>query len=169
MALTAQLQQITQLMTSSALESTVAPPPMPCLPLRLHLPPLLQSLRLNSEQGQNFPLPPTSLENGAPDEPSSTPALCICTWPRSSSPAMRKKSFGPSPSSRTDVLRSGPRTSFARRRTPAFFQFNPGSTSNNNFGVNSFQSMRKRMPSTLWKGLCTIKGTGWWTITWIAS
>ena len=140
-----------------------------CLPLRLHLPPLLRPLRLNSEQGKNSSLPPTSPVNGAPDEPSSTPALCICIWPQSSSPATRKKSFGPLPSSRTNVLRSGPRTSFARRRTLAFFQFNPGSTSNNNSRVNSFRSMQKRMPSTLWKGLRTIKGTGRWTITWIAS
>ena len=156
-------------MTSSAPTSTVTPPRCLCLPLQLHLLPLLRPLRLNSEQGRNFPLPPTSPANGALDEPSSTPALCICVWPQSSSPATRKKSFGPSPSSRTDVLRSGPRTSFARRQTPAFFQFNPGSTSNNNSGVNSFQSMQKRMPSTLWKGLRTIKGTGQWTITWTAS
>ena len=131
-----------------------------CLPLQLHLPPLLRPLRLNSEQGRNFPLPPTSPANGAPDELSSTPALCICVWPQSSSPAARKKSFGPLPSSRMDMLRSGPRTSFARRWTLAFFQFNPGSTSNNNSGVNSFRSMQKQTPSTLWKGLCTIKGTG---------
>ena len=140
-----------------------------CLPLQLHLPPLLQPLRLNSEQGRNFPLPPTSPANGAPDEPFSTPALCICVWSQSSSLAMRKKSSGPSPFSRMDVLRSGPRTSFARRRTPAFFQFNPGSTLNNNFRVNFFQSMQKQTLSTLWKGLCTIKGTGQWMITWIVS
>ena len=136
-----------------------------CLPLQLHLPSLLRSLHLNSEQGQNFPLPPTSLANGAPDEPSSTSALCICVWPQSSSPAMRKRSFEPLPSLRMDVLGSSPRTSFARRRTLAFFQFNPGSTSNNNSRVNSFRSMQKRTPSILWKGLRTIKGTGRWTIT----
>ena len=95
------------------------------------------------EQGQNFSLPQTSPVNGASDEPSSTPACCICTWPWSSSLAIRKKSSGPSPSLRMDVLWSGPRTSFARRRTLAFSQFNPGPTSNNNSGVNSFWSTQK--------------------------
>jgi len=70
----------------------------------IDLPPLLQLLRLNSKQGQNSLLLQTSLVNGVLGEPSSTPAYCICTWPWSSSPAIRKKSSGPSPSSRMDVV-----------------------------------------------------------------
>jgi len=80
-----------------------------------------------------------------------------------------EKSSGPSPSSRMDVLQSGLKTSFARRQTLAFFQFDPGPTLNNSSGVNSFRSTQKRTPSTLWRGLRTIKETGRWTITWTAS
>ena len=161
--LTAQLQQLTQLITAPT--PTVALPPVPPSLPPVSPPFRSQPPRPNSGQGQNSLLLQTSPANGVPDEPSSTPARCIYTWPQSSSPATRKKSSGPSPSSRMDVLQSGPRTSFTRRRTPAFFQFNPGPTSNNNSGVSSSWSMQKRTPSTLWRGLHTIKETRWWMIT----
>ena len=79
MALTAQIQQITQLMTNPAPAPTIALPPIP-VSSSLVRPP--------------SPLPQTSPANRAPDEPSSTPACCICAWPQSSSPATRKKSSG---------------------------------------------------------------------------
>ena len=145
MALTAQIQQITQLMTNPAPALTIALPPIPVSP------PLVRPLS---------PLPQTSPANRVPDEPSSTPARCICAWPWSSLPATRKKSSGPLPSSRMDMLRSSPRTSFTRRWTLASSQFNPGLTSNNNSRVNSFRLMQKQTLSTLWRGLCTIKETG---------
>ena len=62
--------------------------------------PWSQTLYLNSKQGQNSPLPQTSLVNKVLVGPSSTPAPSICTWPQSSSAAMRRKSSGPSPSSK---------------------------------------------------------------------
>ena len=145
MALTAQIQQITQLMTNPAPAPTVTLPPIPVSPSLVRPP---------------SPLPQTSLANRVLDEPFSTPARCICAWPWSSLLATRKKSSGPSPSSRMDMLQSGLRTSFARRWTLASSQFNPGLTLNNNSRVNSFQSMQKRTPSTLWRGLRTIKETG---------
>ena len=137
-------------MTNPAPAPTIALPPIP-VSSSLVRPP--------------SPFPQTSPANRVLDEPSSTPACCICAWPWSSLPAMRKKSSGPSPSSRMDMLQSGPRTSFTRRWTLASSQFNPGLTLNNNSRVNSFWLMQKQMLSTLWRGLCTIKETEQWTIT----
>ena len=161
--LTAQLQQLTQLITTPA--PTVAPPPIPMSLSSVSPPSPVPSAPSKQQTGQNSLFLQTSPANRVSDELSSTPACCICAWPRSSSPAMRKKSSGPLPSSRMDVLRSSLRTSFTRRRTLVSSQFDPGPTLNNNSRVNSFQSMQKQTPSTLWRGFCTIKETGRWTIT----
>ena len=55
--LTAQLQQLTQLMTSSPSTLTVTPPPVSAPPLSVSPSPQSQLLCLNNKQGQNSPLP----------------------------------------------------------------------------------------------------------------
>jgi len=48
-------------------------------------------------------------------------------------------------------LQGGPKTSFTRKQTPAFFLFNPRLTSNSSSEVSSFWLMQKQMPSIPWK------------------
>jgi len=166
--LTAQLQQLTQLITAPRPDSRSASDTPISASCQLSFPGPSRPIQTADEAKTPFSsrlLRQTEFRTSL----SQLLHAVFTPGPGSSSPAMRKKSSGPSPSSRMDVLQSGPKTSFARRRTPAFFQFDPGPTSNNNSGVNSFWSMQKRTPSTLWRGLHTIKETGQWTITWTAS
>ena len=119
-----------------------------CLPLLLSFLPQFRPPYLDSRRGQNSLLPLTCLVNEALVEPSSTPVCYICIWPQSSSAIMRKRSSRPLSSSRMDKPQSGPRISFTRRQTPAFFPFSPGLTLSNSSKVSSFWSMWRQIPST---------------------
>jgi len=114
--LTAQLQQLTQLITTPAPTVTLPLIPTslpPVSPLPWFRPP-----HLNSRWGQNSLLLQTSLVNRALVKSSLTPVHYIYAWPQSSSAVTRRKSYGLSPFSKMDKLRGGSRTSFAIRGQP---------------------------------------------------
>ena len=114
--LTAQLQQLTQLITTPAPTVTLPLIPTslpPVSPLPWFRPP-----HLNSRRGQNSLLLQTSLVNRALVKSSLTPVHYIYAWPQSSSAVTRRKSYGLSPFSKMDELRGGSRTSFAIRGQP---------------------------------------------------
>ena len=147
--LTAQIQQLTQLITSPAPPPTVALPPIPMSPPPVS-PPLPVPSTL-SKQRTRLKLPSPSNFSG---EQSSGRAffnscmLYLCLAPEQFS-CDKEKILWTLAFFKDEQLRGGLRTSFARKRTPASFPSNPGSTSNNNSGANSFCSIRKQMLLTL--------------------
>ena len=140
-ALTAQIQQITQLMTNSAPIPTVALPPIPIFP-SLVRPPFSTLATLSEQQARpKLPSPPDFSSKWSSRQAFLNSYMLYLRLALEQFTCDKKKSSGPSPSLRMDMLQSGLRTSFARRRTLASSQFNPGLTLNNNSRVNSFQSM----------------------------
>jgi len=73
----------------------------------------------------------------------------------------RRESSGPSHSSKTVVLPSGPKMCSVRKWTLAFSPFQHGKTLNNSSGSTSSLLMQKRTQSMLWKAPPTTKETGW--------
>ena len=167
--LTAQIQQLTQLMTAPAPAPTVAPPPLTTSPPPVNPPSLVPSTPTKQQMRPKLPSPPNfSSEQTSGRVFLNSCMLYLCLAPEQFS-CDKEKILWTLAFFKDEQLRGGLRTSFARRWTPAFFLSSLGLTLNNSFRVNSFQSMQKRMPLILWKAPCTTKETRQWTITWTAS
>ena len=156
--MTAQLQQLTQLVVNSPLPPVTSPPVSP------------PSTPMTRRTCPKLSCPPDfsgERHNGCAFLNSCS--LSTSAWPQSSSTMNKRNSSGPSYSSKVVVQSSGPKMCSVRKWTPAFSLSKPGGTSNNSFGSTSFLLMRKWTRSMLWKKPPTTKEVGQWTIIWTTS
>ena len=139
-ALTAQLQQLTQLVANPLLCPYQTHLPHWYYLLRCLCPPLWQQ----DECVPSSSVLQTSVENIIMAAHSWTPAPSTSTWPWSSS-TMKKEFSGLSCSSKAVMPPSGLKTCSVRKRTLAFSLFKPRETLSNNSGFTSSLLMQKQM------------------------
>ena len=166
--LTAQIQQLTQLMTGPAPAPTVAPPLVTTFPSPVNPPSPVPSAPTKQWTRPKLLSPPDFSSERTSGRAFLNSCMLYLRLALEQFSCDEEKIFWT-----LAFFKDGHAArwseNLARRRTLAFFLSSLGLTLNNSSGVSSFRSTQKQMPLILWQALRTTKETGRWTITWTAS